>query len=220
MVNGIYAAITCGAVAGVIGGRDQCLQFGAYSRLSLSWSVLNAAGDVLLAVLAVNALWSARMKRSTKLVASLILTLGTVGGIASIVRLYVIAHDNGLGNMQAGINIAKWTVVEMAAGICAASLACLRPLLSQLKSSILRIRSRLTGTDTHHPTAMESRPAPSRAMTADSQRQILEWETSYNALALKEPLPTYTRTDRKESHRAKSVALPPPPKIGILPEAD
>lgn len=144
VTNTIASAVTCGPSAGLLGPIADCPIWPVYSGISLSWSVLNAIGDIIMAVLAVNALWSARMPLNTKIVASLILVLGTFGGVASVARLWIIAENHGRPGGSSGIKIGMWTGIEPCAGIAAANFACLRPMLSLLKRQFLRVRGMVT----------------------------------------------------------------------------
>ncbi|KAF2148137.1 hypothetical protein K461DRAFT_325058 [Myriangium duriaei CBS 260.36] len=136
IINAVTSAATCGATTGLLGGSDKCSTYIFFRTVTVSWSALNAVGDLIMAVLALDALWWTKMKRNTKIVASLILILGTFGGVASFVRLYIISQSAVAGGQTTGIDVSIWTAVEIFAGITAANLAFLRPLLSEIKSKL------------------------------------------------------------------------------------
>ncbi|KAF2153602.1 hypothetical protein K461DRAFT_293856 [Myriangium duriaei CBS 260.36] len=77
------------------------------------------------------------MSRTTKFYTTLVLCFGTAGGIVSIVRIIVLTKiSNGPGSYAQGLRSGYWTQIETGMGIIAASLACLRPLLTLVREKL------------------------------------------------------------------------------------
>ncbi|KAF2149853.1 hypothetical protein K461DRAFT_296271 [Myriangium duriaei CBS 260.36] len=244
IANGVFAAVTCGAAAAFIGDSNQCKALSTYSSISTAWSIFNALGDLLLAALAINAIWAANMKKHTKIVAGFVLVLGTVGGAASVVRLYMIETIDKNFTASAGINLSIWTMVEMCAGITAANLACLRPLLSLVKTKLgrLRLRRRRTAVSldaVHHARAplnlyrAVAQPIlPDLTTTAttlsdytnplgshnSTHTYALEWELQYEKSLSHSLSTSYPYLSIDDSSTSQSIR-PPPRVYGVLPDA-
>lgn len=120
----IFTCTSCGLLVVDPARRASCDQSQSYHILSFTWSVTNIVSDFVLGGLAANAVHNAHINLSAHISAYLILALGTLGGIASILRLIFTAGT--------GLTLTKttiWAIVEAGCGILAASLATLRPLL-------------------------------------------------------------------------------------------
>lgn len=130
-VYGAYTGASCGVLAGFIGSESICKAWLPYHYVGTIWSICNAIGDVALALIAINALKLTQMNRSTMFYATMILLLGTVGGIASIIRISLISGGNH-GTIQ-GALAGLWTLLEMLIGCLATNFACLRPLLREIR---------------------------------------------------------------------------------------
>ncbi|KAF2150221.1 hypothetical protein K461DRAFT_296595 [Myriangium duriaei CBS 260.36] len=130
IVLAIISAVTCGATSGLLGAGNSCGIWMIYGRLSLAWSVFNTFGDLFFAVLSIITLWNIQMTRQTKLLTCFILVLGTLGGVASFIRAYIMAFAET--NIQQDFATGRWSVVEMGMGLLAPSLACLHPLATKI----------------------------------------------------------------------------------------
>ena len=218
-VLAVMSIATCAPEVGLLGSTNTCKSWYPYSDLSITWSVLNTVGDLLLAALAVNALWSAQLRRPTKLIACLILTLGTFGCIASMIRLSIIAHDKEEGGFTEGIGIAKWTAIEMAAGITAASLACLRPLLLMLRNSVAWARG--SGPSLYEISGANGGLSHNDDESGDSApaagKELLDWgERAGERPAQQRPKEYGLR--RLEDSITTTMVTPPPRVYGVLPD--
>jgi len=99
----------------------------------IAWAVWTAFSDLVLASLSIMAVVSLQLPRRAKVSACLLLVLGTIGGLASIIRIGVIIPAiPGTSTLGESIGSSIWTVIEPGLGITAASLATLRPLLRKL----------------------------------------------------------------------------------------
>jgi len=79
------------------------------------------------------AIKSLQLPQRTKVSACLLLAFGTVGGLASIIRIgIIIPQIPGTSTLGESIDPSIWTVIEPGLGITAASLATLRPLMRKL----------------------------------------------------------------------------------------
>ncbi|KAF2152280.1 hypothetical protein K461DRAFT_278490 [Myriangium duriaei CBS 260.36] len=152
IVYGVITAATCGATSGFFGVATSCKVAAAYSGITTSWCIMNAVGDLIFSALSVDALSRAQMRPSTRFWAALVLLLGTVGGIASVVRISIILHNAGSGDLQ-GVTSGLWTILETSIGITAANLACLRPLLRLARAKIQSKRSH-SYSSSRHPTTI------------------------------------------------------------------
>jgi len=108
-------------------GSDWCPIQDAFVNVSIAYSVLNIVTDVAFTVLAIIVLWGAKMDRMTKVTASVLLAVGSVGCIASIMRVVI---QTPLSDIRlAGVLLGLWSVIEAGMCITAASLITLRPLV-------------------------------------------------------------------------------------------
>ncbi|GAM87677.1 hypothetical protein ANO11243_057040 [Dothideomycetidae sp. 11243] len=137
LVYFLMSMVTCGLEASFI-PSTLCPAWHAYAMVSKVWSWDNAATDLCFSLLSIHALWDANMSRMTKFYATLILCLGTAGGVASIVRIVVLTKaSSGTGSYAQGLRSGDWTQVETGMGIIAVCLATLRPLLRLLKDKVV-----------------------------------------------------------------------------------
>jgi len=108
-------------------GTDWCPIQNAFVDVSIAYSALNVVTDVAFTLLAVIALWGAKMDRMTKITASVLLAIGSVGCVASIMRIVI---QTPLSDIRvAGVLLGLWSVIEAGMCITAASLITLRPLV-------------------------------------------------------------------------------------------
>jgi len=154
IVNVGFSLGTCGATT-LFG--TACELKGVYSKITTSWSCINAITDFILAALTVQAIWTAHLPIPTKVTASAVLALGSMGGVASIVRIVLISRPNS--GVSSGLAAAYWSLIEASIGIAAASFATLRPLF---RSCIEGVQSKgsthkQTNAGSRVPTALRSR---------------------------------------------------------------
>lgn len=102
--------------------------------------VANLATDVAYAATAIIAVSVMNMRLADKISAGLMISLGSIGGIASLVRLCV----NVKADFHGGSTFAIWALMEVGLGITAASLATLKPLKSQCVGCLRRRSSNTT----------------------------------------------------------------------------
>ncbi|KAG8624803.1 hypothetical protein KVT40_007870 [Elsinoe batatas] len=119
---------------------DSCDVQGTYTDISIIWTALNSASDILLSVFAVLALMRSKLPPFAKFSASALLVLGTTGGLASIMRL--VSQITTQTDKLQGVVLARWSNTEAGLCITAASLVTLRPLFQRVVSRPL---SRLSG---------------------------------------------------------------------------
>lgn len=106
-----------------------CQGFDIFINVNRAWSTFNAATDCMFAILSIIALYPSKLPTATKITAVALLLLGTGGCIASIVRVVFLFNVDTAGNYLNIIVAADATIIENAAGLIAASAACLRPIL-------------------------------------------------------------------------------------------
>ncbi|PNS15205.1 hypothetical protein CAC42_8206 [Sphaceloma murrayae] len=97
------------------------------------FSLITIAGDFALTLMAIVALWTAKLPVPTKVSACLLLVLGSAGGVASTVRMaIVLKKTDPVAYTQELFLLVKWVLVEIALGIIAANLAMVRPLFHKV----------------------------------------------------------------------------------------
>jgi len=134
IVNFALTVGTCGATSFF---GSACSLSEVYVKVNGSWSYINAITDFILAGLTVQAIWNACLPFPTKVTASVVLLLGSLGGVASIVRIVLITGP--LSGVSKGLSAGYWSLIEASIGIAAASLATLRPLF---RSCMERVHSK------------------------------------------------------------------------------
>ncbi|KAF2220395.1 hypothetical protein BDZ85DRAFT_284135 [Elsinoe ampelina] len=125
------ATFTCAQVkdVGVLTG-PRCHVQKTSTYIFAVFSVVNIVSDFVMTLIALFALWKAKLPIITKLIAGSLLALGCVGGIASIVRLVIVLQPVDLfGYIRQLFNSGLWLSIEIAVGIIAANFAMVRPIL-------------------------------------------------------------------------------------------
>ncbi|KAF2149737.1 hypothetical protein K461DRAFT_323279 [Myriangium duriaei CBS 260.36] len=101
----------------------------AASILFVAFSIVNIGSDFALALMGCFALWQAKLPILTKISASLLLCLGSMGGVASTVRLAIWFTPADLAKYsQETLALVRWILIELAFSVIAANLAMIRPL--------------------------------------------------------------------------------------------
>lgn len=147
LVYFFWTLIGCAASATFYPTGEVCHSVTAYSHFTTFWNTLNASTDLLFALLATLAMWNVKLPLLAKISTGGLLVLGTLGGIASLIRLGLLLRQSNQSNqivhsLQAGY----WTIIEAGIGITVASLATLRPLF---RCCIERAKTGLTGLTTN-----------------------------------------------------------------------
>lgn len=107
-------------------GTDWCPIQNDFMVISIVWSILNAVTDITFQFLSVQIIWNAKLNRATKISASLLLVLGSIGGVASVARIVV---QTPLQDIRlSGVLLGIWSNTEAGLCITAASLITLRPM--------------------------------------------------------------------------------------------
>ncbi|PNS19436.1 hypothetical protein CAC42_7280 [Sphaceloma murrayae] len=100
------------------------------------WGFVSAVTDLLYAGLSYQAIRKLQMSRRDKIAAGFLCALGTVGGVASTVRLvFLVATFPRVSVLGEAIYTALWSVIEPGLGITAAAMASLRPLWRRVKEA-------------------------------------------------------------------------------------
>ncbi|KAF4553558.1 Hypothetical protein D9617_6g092890 [Elsinoe fawcettii] len=125
-----FPVFTCVQLKALQGLTDSCGLQSTSTAIFALFSITNIGSDFAFTGMAVVALWKAKLPVPTKISACALVLLGCVGGIASSIRLaYVLQPTDPLRYTQQLFDLARWVVIELAAGIIAANLAMIRPLL-------------------------------------------------------------------------------------------
>lgn len=129
----IFAVATCGIGFGSSGRVSTCGLQTAFDKVSLTWSILNAVNDIVFAALAILLLWGMQLGRATKISAGALLLVGTVGGVASCLRVAVFLGWEGQdGPLVSKLRVGTWSQFEQGLCMLAACAMTLRPLLRQV----------------------------------------------------------------------------------------
>lgn len=100
------------------------------AALAYANSAFAAAQDALLIVLPVFMLWSLNMSRKKKILIASMFAVGSLGLIATIIRLRTLHVFGDLSDPTWDyVPVVYWTTIELAAGIIAACMPALRKLL-------------------------------------------------------------------------------------------
>ncbi|PSK53141.1 hypothetical protein B9Z65_3341 [Elsinoe australis] len=100
------------------------------------WSAFTAITDLLYGVLSFLAIRKLQMSRRDKLSAAGLCALGTIGGVASVIRLCVLVIPfPTVSVLGEGIHTSIWSLIEPGVGITAAAMASLRPLVKKVRNA-------------------------------------------------------------------------------------
>ncbi|KAF2225416.1 hypothetical protein BDZ85DRAFT_279104 [Elsinoe ampelina] len=125
-----FPVFTCVQLKALQGLTDSCALQSTSTAIFTIFSLMNILSDFIFTTMAVTALWKAKLPVPTKISACALVLIGCVGGVASIIRLaYVLQPTDPLRYTQQLFDLARWVIIELAAGILAANLAMIRPLL-------------------------------------------------------------------------------------------
>jgi len=171
-----YGIVTFGMTVGTCGaasffGSSSCSYHTAYTKINESWSIINAITDFILVGLTVQAIWTASLPTPTKITASLVLVLGSMGGVASVIRIILLSTP--LSGVSTGLSAAYWSLIEASIGIAAASLATLRPLL---RSCMERVQSKgSTNNRSAFNTAANGSRVPTALRSKHQMNTVHDW---------------------------------------------
>ncbi|KAF2224689.1 hypothetical protein BDZ85DRAFT_82823 [Elsinoe ampelina] len=133
-----FASFTCTALIIAPGSEVNCPIQPVSTGVFYAFSIVSIGSDYTFTLMAVYALWRAKLPLTTKLPACALLVMGTVGGIASTIRFSLLVKPVTRENYLASIfDVGKWTIVEHSIGVIAANLAMTRPLLH---ACVLRVK--------------------------------------------------------------------------------
>ncbi|ESZ97274.1 hypothetical protein SBOR_2348 [Sclerotinia borealis F-4128] len=112
-------------------GSGSCLSTSVRANVTYAHAAMSAVTDWAYGILPITFVWKIKMNPRTKLSVVLILSLGFFASTATLVRIYYIHKLNQTTDYTwEGINLVKWSIVEPAIALTAASFATLRPLFS------------------------------------------------------------------------------------------
>lgn len=183
--------------------RDTCAFETSYRHISMAWSFLTAISDWSFCILTIMLLWNLKLRRRTKISIAALLLFGTLGSLASILRIIVQSLNIPRGLQF--IIVGRWSIIE--AGICiiTASLATLRPLFHKVCD--------------HFRRGAPLRRASDDTFTAYTQRTLSASQSVVQGGLLKPGRPCLVRAESKdifvtvefgiEALRTDSVCVPP-----------
>ncbi|PNS15650.1 hypothetical protein CAC42_4102 [Sphaceloma murrayae] len=125
-----FASFTCTVLKQAPGTELECPIQPVSNGVFYAFSVVSIASDYIFTIMAIYALWQAKLPITTKLPACILLVMGTVGGIASTIRFSLLVKPVTPETYLTQLfDVGKWTIVEHSIGVIAANLAMTRPLL-------------------------------------------------------------------------------------------
>ncbi|KAM0165943.1 hypothetical protein ACHAQE_002043 [Botrytis cinerea] len=136
-----------------------CLSTSTRANVTYAHAAMSALTDWAYGILPITFVWKMKMNPRTKLSVVLILSLGFFASTATIVRIYYINKLNRTTDYTwEGINLVKWSIVEPAIALTAASFATLRPLFNvhQKKAFSIYSDSSATAGKTSQETLVDS----------------------------------------------------------------
>lgn len=147
-------------------GSDWCAIQDTFVNISIVWSVLNAVTDITFQALSVQILWNAKLNLGTKISASMLLVLGSIGGVASIARIVVQTPLNDI--RLSGVLLVLWSNIEAGLCITAASAITLRPLFQTWVENTKLALSSINGQ------SVDSKQSSSSSTPFSSKRGLVE----------------------------------------------
>ncbi|KAF7923594.1 hypothetical protein EAE99_006853 [Botrytis elliptica] len=123
-------------------GSGFCLSTSTRANVTYAHAAMSALTDWAYGILPITFVWKMKMNPRTKLSVVLILSLGFFASTATIVRIYYINKLSQTTDYTwEGINLVKWSIIEPAIALTAASFATLRPLFSARQKRTFSIYS-------------------------------------------------------------------------------
>lgn len=162
--------------------QGHCLDVTALAYTNSAFAVVQ---DILLIVLPVFMLWNLNMNRRKKWLIALMFAVGSLGLVATVVRLSTL---HVFGNLEDPtwdyVPVVYWTVVELAAGMICSSLPAIRILLERFFGVL-----HLTSHHRSHPSDAIKMGRPSKRSNPDhhslwNDDKWLEESTSQRKLTL------------------------------------
>ncbi|PVH84107.1 hypothetical protein DL98DRAFT_93187 [Cadophora sp. DSE1049] len=101
------------------GLKGKCLPAPQVQALSIAFSAVSAAADIVFGVLPICVLWNLQMNRKAKIIVGALLCVGIVAGLTVIVRIkYIVDVSLTEDFMFATANVTLWAMIEPAIAIC------------------------------------------------------------------------------------------------------
>lgn len=126
--------------------NGSCLSKDSLANVTYAHAAISAVTDWAFGLLPISFVWNMKMNRRTKLSVVLILSLGFFASTATIVRIvYIRSLSKTTDYTWEGINLMKWSLIEPAIALTAASFATLRPLFTTMLSRRRRAFSEISG---------------------------------------------------------------------------
>ncbi|KAF2149668.1 hypothetical protein K461DRAFT_297115 [Myriangium duriaei CBS 260.36] len=131
------ANFTCAQLKPLPGTSDDCSIQKASSILLILFSLTNILGDFAFMLMAIVALWAAKLPTITKISTIILLCLGSTGGVASVIRLVICLEPTTLANYsKQNLDLLRWIVIELGFSVVATNLALIRPLFHAILSKL------------------------------------------------------------------------------------
>ncbi|KAH3967757.1 hypothetical protein HBH52_185170 [Parastagonospora nodorum] len=158
VLTAIFACGDPSKIADTLLGSQKCLPAAFGLATGYLYGAINVIADWTFVLIPITVLLDSELDRRSKISVSIVMALGAVGSVSSIMRM---VYLRGLINVPTGlksttIKATIWATAEPGTGIIAASVAILRPLIRNIKTSVKS-----------HASAMGSRKA-SNASSEDT----------------------------------------------------
>ncbi|KAJ4394185.1 hypothetical protein N0V93_003402 [Gnomoniopsis smithogilvyi] len=113
----------------VLGLAGRCMPIEVVPYVTIAHSSVSAVADLVFAWLPIAMLWNVQLNKRTKVVVALLLGMGSVAGLALLVRIpFVRILAVSPDFLFETIDVAIWSVLEPSLGIMAGCMATMRPL--------------------------------------------------------------------------------------------
>ncbi|KAL5115708.1 hypothetical protein ACEQ8H_006420 [Pleosporales sp. CAS-2024a] len=137
----LTAIFACGNptnMADAVLGSKKCLPAALVLISGYCYGVINIIADWTFVLIPITVLLDSELDRRSKMSVSIVMALGAIGSVSSIMRIIflrgLILISTGLSPVTVKATI--WAVAEPGTGIVAASVAILRPLIRDIKTSV------------------------------------------------------------------------------------
>ncbi|KAK0386812.1 hypothetical protein NLU13_6648 [Sarocladium strictum] len=136
----------------------KCLNLTA---ITVSGAILSIIEDVVIFALPIKEVLMLRLTMQKRIALVLMFSVGSFACVTSIVRLkYIVTFANSLDSTWDNVDVANWSIIEVACAIICGSLPTLRPLFRKVPGLLTSLKSR-EGTKNLSSSRLQEQP-PSR----------------------------------------------------------
>ncbi|PNS21193.1 Glutathione transporter 1 [Sphaceloma murrayae] len=170
------SAFTCGTVSITVSSTaSNCKFFSAARNISITWGVANTTTDIGFAALCFLLTWSVLTGMRTRIIASTLLSFGSLAAVASVLRV-VACFEPNLARRK--YLVGRYSLLEAGVCIAAASLATTRPLFRLIVTKAKTITKKSTSSSmTDRSTGKQDQDSTSKGPMTIVLQQIMVSDT-------------------------------------------